>query len=97
MTNIPEDLAREMMNMLEAMLVAHSGVKTDTEEQEVRKEIIDYVVKAKKQAHIEGMEEQREKDAEICKRLAEMMEQGAGELEPGDRLRQAARAIMVSS
>lgn len=31
--------------------------------------------------------------ADICARLAEMMESGAGEIEPGQRLRQAERLI----
>jgi uncharacterized coiled-coil protein SlyX len=35
----------------------------------------------------------RERCAKVCEILAEMMESGAGELEPGGRLRQAARNI----
>lgn len=36
---------------------------------------------------------EREACAKICDRLATMMEQGAGELEPSGRLRQAARTM----
>jgi len=41
----------------------------------------------------ELLERQRDCYSEICDRLASMMEQGAGELQPGERLRQAARMI----
>jgi uncharacterized coiled-coil DUF342 family protein len=34
-------------------------------------------------------QDERERCADICARLAEIMEQGAGEIEPGSRLRQA--------
>lgn len=40
---------------------------------------------------------EREAAARICERLAELMENGAGELQPGGRLRQAAQMIRALS
>ena len=58
-----------------------------------------------KHGHYEAMfhivrievEVEREACAQTCDRLAEMMEGGAGEIEPGGRLRQAAREMRSRS
>jgi hypothetical protein len=48
-------------------------------------------------AYRAGMESERERCAKICATLAEMMESGAGALEPGGRLRQAESAIRAQN
>jgi len=51
------------------------------------------VVWAMKKAWEAGVAEEREACAQVCDRIAEMMEAGAGEPEPGQRLRQAAQMM----